>query len=85
MVCEPISQSYLSDCSPYSGGEQEPLALSEDDARLLALLLNRVAYFFSHRMEGEAMSFMRALLVRLLGSVKPVSKTKGATPFDVTP
>ena len=31
------------DCSPYSGGEQEPLALSEDDARLLALLLNRVA------------------------------------------
>ena len=31
------------DCSPYSGGEQEPLALGEDDARLLALLLNRVA------------------------------------------
>ena len=31
------------DCSPYSGGEQEPLALSEDDARLLALLLNRAA------------------------------------------
>ena len=30
------------DCSPYTGGEQAPLALSEDDAQLLALLLNRV-------------------------------------------
>ena len=27
-------------------------------------------------MDGEAMSFMRALLVRSLGSVKQVSKTK---------
>lgn len=31
-----------SDCSPYRGGEEDPLVLSEDDARLLALLLNRV-------------------------------------------
>jgi len=28
-------------------------------------------------MDGESMSFMGALLVRSLGSVKPVSKTKG--------
>jgi hypothetical protein len=67
MVREPVSQSYLTRLFTLLGREQEPLALSEDDARLLALLLNRAAYVFSHRMDGEAMSFMRALLVRSLG------------------
>ena len=31
------------DCLPYTGGQDDPLTLSEEDAQMLALVLNRVA------------------------------------------